>query len=482
MLNYKVILNILGFLLILNGFLMLFALPFSLYYKSGDVSAILTSAMITALVGAVLWFSTRKNENKNIGKKEGYLIVSSGWLVISLFGALPYLISGAIPNYTDAFFESISGFTTTGASILNDIEAMPKGILFWRSMTQWIGGMGIIVLSLAILPFLGIGGMQLFVAEVTGVTTDKLHPHIKETAKRLWGIYVLLTIIQTGFLLFGGMDLYDAFSHSFTTMAIGGFSTKQASIAYYSPFIQYVIIVFMFLAGMNFALHYFSLKLNFKKIWANEEFWFYSLIIGAFTLIVTLGLYVGKHTGLEQSFRDACFQVVSIVTTTGFVTSDHQNWGPLLGFLIFALMFIGGCAGSTAGGIKVVRHLLLWKNCIAELKRLLHPNAIIPVRLNGKAVSVQIMSNVLAFFLLYIIVFAFGCVFMSMLGLDFKSAIGSVIASLGNIGPGIGSVGPTDNYHHIPDAGKWFLSFLMILGRLELFTVLILFSRGFWRR
>jgi len=492
-LNIKLIVRIIGLLLVIEGVFMLSALPFSIYY--GDQSfkwelfngvhdfwPLVVSALLTTAIGGALYFVAGRHVKKVLGKREGYIIVSLAWVIISLFGAIPFVLSGAVSSYTDAFFETISGFTTTGASILNDIEGVPKGILFWRSMTHWIGGMGIIVLSLAILPFLGIGGMQLFMAEVPGPTPDKLHPRITATAKRLWGIYVLLTILQTGLLMLGGMNLFDGLCHAFGTMATGGFSTKNASIAGFSPYIQYVITIFMILAGTNFTLHYLALHGKLKDIWKNEEFRNYIFIILISTVIITLTLTFIGHTNLEKGFRDAIFTVVSIITTTGFVTADYLFWPGALWFIIFLLMFVGGSAGSTGGGIKVVRQLLLFKNSLLELKRLMHPHAVLPVRLNKKPVSQDIIFNILAFFLIYIIIFAFGTLVMSLMGLDFETAIGATAATIGNIGPGIGNVGPVDNYAQIPLFGKWFLSFLMLLGRLELFTVLILFSPAFWKR
>ncbi|MBL7104716.1 MAG: TrkH family potassium uptake protein [Bacteroidales bacterium] len=480
--NFKIILNIIGFLLILEGLFMFTGIPFSTYYFQKKSFSLLISGIITLISGGGIWYYT-KNARKNIGRREGYIIVSIAWLVISLFGTLPYLISGAIPNFTDAFFETISGFTTTGASILTDIESVPKGILFWRSMTQWIGGMGIIVLSVAILPLLGIGGMQLFVAEMPGIAPDKLHPRITQTAKRLWLIYVLLTFVETILLMLGGMDLFDSLCHSFATMATGGFSTQNASVANYSAHIQYVLIVFMFLAGTNFTLHYFALQGKFKNIWKNEEYRYYLLFILCFTVLITfIWILYSNINNIEKTFRDSLFQVVSIITTTGFVSSDYLNWPGFLWFFIFLLMFVGGSAGSTGGGIKIARHILLLKNSSAELKRSIHPQAIIPVKFNGKAVSQDIIFKVMAFFLIYLTIFFIGTFVMTLFGLDFKSAIGSTIATLGNIGPGIGKVGPAHNYAWIPDMGKWFLSLLMLLGRLELFTVLIIFTSSFWKK
>lgn len=492
--NLSAISKIMGILLIIEGFFMLSSLGFSAWYDpdclshlrffdpAHDFLPLLVSGSGILLLGLILWFSNKKLDQNSIGKREGYIIVSMAWVVISLFGAIPFILAGTTSSYTDAFFETMSGFTTTGATVFTDIEALPKGILFWRSMTHWIGGMGIIVLSLAILPILGIGGMQLFVAEVPGVTPDKLHPRITQTAQRLWMIYVLLTLVQTILLLLGGMNLFESLCHAFGTMATGGFSTRNDSIAGFSPYIQYVIIVFMILAGMSFTLHYFVLKGQFKKLINNEELKHYLIILAVSTLLITLALVFMQNQPAARAFRDSLFQVVSVVTTTGFITSDYLMWPYFTWFLIFLLMFTGGMAGSTGGGIKIVRIMLLFKNSAVELKRIVHPQAILPVRINGKAISQNIIFNVLAFFLIYIIIFAFGSLFMSMIGLEFESAVGSVAACLGNIGPGLANVGPVFNYGHVPDSGKWALSFFMLLGRLELFTVLILFSSHFWRK
>lgn len=612
--NYRLVIKVLGSLLIIEGFFLLISLIVSLFYGETDVYSFIVSTSITLLTGGVIALLTRKVSG-DIGRREGYIIVSLVWIVFSFFGSLPFYIGGFIPSYTDAFFETMSGFTTTGASILNNIESLPHGILFWRSLTQWIGGMGIIVLSLAILPMLGIGGMQLFVAEVPGPTPDKLHPRIKETAKRLWGIYVIFTVAETILLLIGGMSFFDAINHSFTTMATGGYSTKQASIAFFdSAYIQYIIILFMFFAGTNFTLSYFALKLRFKSIIQNEEFRYYFGFVLGFTVLIGVVLYINDrqstqrafHTieetlpivrksfnkiekpfktieeallseeefkvtkenlpelaksylaidefrkirkqfdtleasfdiversielhdspkiktefqkindafirieqsplteefmiiehslhrienafqtiersqTFEKSFRDALFQVVSLMTTTGYATADYLMWVPFLSVVAFVVMFFGGSAGSTGGGIKIVRIVLLLKNSALEFKRLIHPNAVIPVRLNHHAVDRSVIMNVLAFVVFYMITFIVGTVIMSVLGLDLNTSMGAVIACLGNIGPGIGDVGPSSNFAFIPDAGKWFLSFFMLIGRLELFTVLILFSRAFWK-
>ncbi|MFA8433122.1 MAG: TrkH family potassium uptake protein [Marinifilaceae bacterium] len=481
MIKRKIVFNILGKLLVGESAFLFLSYIVSLLYGENDSMAFLASAFIALSVGGLSYLSS-KGVKKDMGKREGYVIVSLVWVVFSIFGCLPYLFSGAIPSVTDAFFETMSGFTTTGSSILNNIEELPHGILFWRSLTQWLGGMGIIVMFLAILPTLGIGGRELFAAEVPGPSPDKLTPRIKETARNLWGLYALFTVIETVLLMFGGMDLYDAINHSLTTMATGGYSTKQASVAFYtSPYIQYVIILFMFIAGTNFTLSYATITGRFDKIRQDEEFRFYGWVVLIFTALITVGLVASTNLGVEQAFRDALFQVISIITTTGFVTADYLQWTPFLGILIFVLMFFGGSAGSTGGGVKIVRILLLFKNSFYELKRLVHPNAVIPVRYNGKVVHHKTVTNILAFFVFYMLIFAFSVIIVSVWEPNMDSALSAVATTLGNIGPGFGSVGPMDNFAAQPIFAKWFLSFLMLLGRLELFTVLILFSPSFWK-
>jgi len=482
MLNFKTIFNVLGLLLIIEGVAMALAIPVSLYYGESDFWPFVFSTLVALSSGGLMWLVSR-TKHKHIGKREGYIIVSMVWIVFSFFGSLPFYFSHAIPSFTDCFFETMSGFTTTGASILSDIESMPKGILFWRAMTQWLGGMGIIVLSLTILPLLGIGGMQLFVAEVPGPTPDKISPKVQETAQILWGIYLLFTIAETIFLMIGGMSFYDAITHSFTTMATGGYSTKNTSIAAFnSPYIEYVITIFMFIAGANFTLAYYAMKLNFRKIWQNEEFKNYLFIVLIFTATIATTLYFTSSMKGEASFRTALFQVVSLITTTGFATADYLTWVPVLSVICFVLLFFGGSAGSTGGGVKIVRIVLLAKNSYMELKRLIHPNAIIPVRLNHKSVNQDIVANVQAFIVLYMVIFAASIIILSAVGIDLQTAMGAAATSLGNVGPGIGSVGPASNFAHLPDFGKWYLSFLMLSGRLELFTVMILFSPAFWKK
>ncbi len=482
MFNFKLIFRILGLLLLIEGFFILLCIPVSLIYKEGISLQLGLSGFVSILIGGLSFLFTR-NADKNLQARDGFLIVTIGWILFCLMGTFPFVFTGVIPSYTNAFFETVSGFTTTGASILDDIESLPHSLLFWRSIIQWLGGMGIIVMSIAIFPLLGIGGMQLFDAEAPGPSVDKLHPRIKETAKRLWIIYIIFTIAETLLLIAGGMNLFDSICHAFTTMATGGYSTKQLGIAYWnSPYLHYVITIFMFIAGTNFTLSYFAFHLDFKKIIQNEEFRFYLGLIAGFSILVGIVLYFTQYHNWEESFRHGAFQVVSIMTTTGFVTTDYIQWVPLLHVVVLILMFVGGSAGSTAGSIKVVRILLFFKNSIVELKRLIHPSAVLPVKFNKNAVTPEILNNVFAFISFYLLITVIGVIIISALGYDLSSSFGAVATSLGNIGPGIGVFGPAENYNHVPIFGKWFLSCLMIIGRLELFTVLILLSPGFWRK
>lgn len=486
----------LGLTTVLNGIFMFVAVPFSLYHKEEAYSGILIGGIITVFIGLLLYFFN-KPKNTNIHKKEGYLIVTLGWLTLSFTGMLPYLFSGAIPSITDAFFETLSGYSTTGSSILTDIESMPKGILFWRSATHWIGGMGIIVLTIAILPLLGIGGMQLFKAEAPGPSADKLHPRITHTAQRLWLIYVMLTFVEFFLLKFAGMTWFDAINHAMSTMSTGGFSTKNTSLAHWNdtPLVQYIVITFMLIAGTNFILTYFALKGKFKKVIESEEFKYYIFGVLSVSSIVALIILFFQDSSLqttiahpmilgeaESAIRHSLFQVISVVTTTGFVSADFTMWSYFATGIFFALFFVGGSAGSTSGGIKIVRHIVMLKNSFLEFKKTLHPNAIIPVRYNGKAVNQGIVFKILSFFVIYMLIFVIASVILTFLGLDFISALGATASSLGNIGPAIGSVSPVDNFAHLSMGAKWFCSFLMLIGRLELFTVLILFTPFFWRK
>lgn len=484
-----------GLLLLCNGGFMLLAAVVSGIYQDGATLSITLASITTMFIGVFSMFYTRDHK-KEVKQKEGYIIVTFGWIVMSLSGMLPYLFSGAIPEVTNAFFETVSGYTTTGATIMDDIEIMPEGILFWRSLTHWIGGMGIIVLAIAILPILGIGGMQLFSAEAPGPNSDKLHPRITDTAKRLWLIYFGYTIAETLLLKIAGMSFFDAINHALSTLSTGGFSTKNASIAHWNdqPLIQYIIIFFMFLAGSNFVLSYFIFKGRFQKVIKDEEFKYYLGFIVIFTVIVALVVYFKANiTDLtpgypmvfgkgESSFRHALFQTISVITTTGFVSADFTQWTPFLTVFFFGLFFLGGSAGSTSGGIKVMRHLLIIKNALLEFKRTLHPNAIIPVRLNNKTVKEKIVYNIIGFFVLYMVLFIIGALVLGSLGLDFESAVGGAASSLGNVGPALGSLNPVSNFNSLPALAKWWCGFLMLAGRLELFTVLILLTPYFWKR
>lgn len=493
-LNFKIIFHFLGLLLLCNGGFMLLSSIISYVYEDGVTFKLVLSGVSVLLTGTFIMLTTRKHR-KEMNKREGYIVVTFGWIIMALSGAIPYVFTGVIPSFTSAFFETMSGYTTTGATILSDIEIVPKGVLFWRSTTHWIGGMGIIVLAIAILPLLGIGGMQLFAAEAPGPNTDKLHPRITDTAKRLWLIYFGYTVAETILLKVAGMSFFDAINHSMSTLSTGGFSTKNASVAHWNdkPMIQYIIILFMFLAGTNFVLSYFAFKGKVQKIIKDEEFKMYFKFIAIFTIISAFIIYFRADLSsstiehpmvwgrAESSIRHALFQVLTVITTTGFISADYTLWTPFLLVLFFGLMFLGGSAGSTSGGIKVMRHLILIKNGFLEFRRALHPNAVLPVRYNTKLISGDIVFNILGFFILYMLSFIIGAVVFSMFQLDFESAIGLSASSLGNIGPALGSFGPVDNYSALPPLAKWWASFLMLIGRLELFTVLILLTPFFWR-
>ena len=492
--NFQIIFYFMGILLLFNGGFMFLSALVSIILKDGITINLLSAGSIVFIFGLLLMF-INKNHEKHIHKREGYLIVSLGWILMIFSGMLPYLFTETIPQISFAFFETTSGYTATGSTILDDIESLPKSIIFWRSTTHWIGGMGIIVLTIAILPLLGVGGMQLFTAESPGPNGDKLHPRITDTAKRLWYIYVGLTLTETLLLNMAGMGLFDAINNSMSTIATGGFSTKNASIAYwnYNPLIQYIIIFFMFVSGVNFVLSYFAFTGKIQKILKDEEFKAYfffiliSVIIVAFVLFNNVDLtkstfeHPQVYGKLESVIRHSLFQVVAVVTTTGLVTGDFASWTPFLTMFFFGLMFVGGSAGSTSGGIKIVRHLLMIKSGILEFKRSLHPSAIVRSRFNGSILDQNIIYNISAFFILYMLLFAFGVLVFSSLGLNYESAFGVSAASLGNVGPAIGDFGPSFNYAHLPNFGKWWASFLMLLGRLELFTVLILFTPFFWK-
>ncbi len=480
MLNTKYILNLTGMLLLLEGIFMLVPIGISLIYHESDIHYFLESVGITFLVGLVLWLVT-KNCSKDVSRRDAYLVVSMTWVVFSLFGALPYYLGHFTSSYTDAFFEAISGFTTTGASVFNEVEHLPHGLLFWRSMTHLLGGMGILVLSIAILPFLGFGSTQLFNVEASGPELVKLHPRVKNVARSLWGIYMLLVVLETLLLWLGDMNLFDAVCHSFATVATGGFSTKNASLGAFSPYSQYVVIVFMILSGISFLLHFKILHGNYKAVLQNSELKLYLIFILVFGSVITGSLVFLQKLNFELAFREGFFQVASILSCTGFANTDYMTWTHHLWFILFILMFIGGNSGSTSGGIKVARYVIFFENLKVQYKRLLHPQAIVHVHVKGMKINNDVISRTFVFFILYFLIFFLGSVFMHFIGLTMPSSVGAVATTMGGIGPGFGSVGPSLSFHSVPDSGKWVLSFLMLLGRLELFAVLILFSKVFWR-
>lgn len=484
--NYKLIFRIMGGLLLFKSVILLTTIFIALYFDEHVVTHFLITSVISLVLG-MFFFIFGRNASPVIGKREGSVIVTGIWIVFSFIGFLPYWLSGSIPSFTDAFFETMSGFTTTGASILNDIESIPKSMLYWRSLTQWIGGLGIIVISIALLPIFGFTSVQLFSAEATGPTKDKIHPKISETAKRLLGIYIILTISEVLLLTLAGMGWFDALNHSFTTMATGGFSTKQASVGYWdSPLIQYIIILFMFFAGVNFTLFYYVFKGKFGKLRENEEFRKFVTVTIIFTVMIAIAMIPEMQffsfVEIEKVFRDSLFTVVSLITTTGFVTYDYMLISPAAWLLVLVIMLIGASAGSTAGGMKIVRVILIFKYAYYEFKRIIHPNAVFPVRYNQNLVREEVINRVLSFIMLYFIIIFAGAVILAFSGMGFMESISGMITCLSDVGPGLGTIGPTGNFAHLPDFSKWFLSFVMLVGRLELFTVLVIFTPIFWRR
>ncbi|MCL7487125.1 MAG: TrkH family potassium uptake protein [Desulfobulbaceae bacterium] len=474
------VLNLLGKLLLILSMMLLTPIPFSLYYHDGMVLSFVACSLI-GLSGGGLLVAVFLPE-KELGYRDGFAIVTFSWLGLALLGSLPYYYSGYIPGFIDALFESMSGFTTTGSTILTDIEVLPKSLLFWRALTQWLGGMGIIVLTLAILPLLGIGGMQLFQAEVPGPTKDKLAPRIQDTARILWSVYLVMTIMETILLMLGGMDFFNALTHSFTTLATGGFSNFNSSIGHYqSPYIHSVIILFMFLAGVSFSLHFLALRQNLTSYWKNEEFRFYVAVISiAIMLVFTANMVAGIYDNAGRNLLDVLFQVVSLMTTTGYGTADFDVWPPFCRILLVSLMFIGGCAGSTGGGIKVVRFLLFFKYARSQLHKLAHPRQVETIKLGKTKVPQDVMIAILSFFAIYLAVFLVASLIVTALGVDIITGPSAVIATLNNIGPGLALVGPTQNFSHLPDLAKLVLIFCMLAGRLELYTVAILLTPSYW--
>ena len=482
MINSKIILRIIGFLLHIEAAMLLFCSLISLIYKGDDFMSFIYSACACIGVGSICFLIGRKAK-PHLSRRDGYLIVSVAWLVFSAFGMLPFIISGYIPSVTNAFFETMSGFSSTGATILDNIESLPNGLLFWRSMTQWIGGLGIVFFTIAVLPIFGVGGVQVFAAEASAMAHDKVYPRIGVTAKWIWSIYIGLTGGLAILLMFGGMSLFDAVCHAFTTTSTGGFSTKQDSIAYFnSPYIEYVITIFMFLSGINFSLLLFALTGRFKKFFKNAELKWFFISVVILTVFIATGLYWTMDMNGETAFRKSVFQVVSLHTSTGFATANYMTWPSLLWGLITVIMLMGACAGSTTGGIKCIRLLIVSKLTRNEFKHITHPNAVLPVRVNNQVISPSLRSTILAFLFLYAFIIIVSTLTLMGLGMEMIESLGCSISSLGNMGPSLGKYGPDNSWSTIPTAAKWVLSFLMLMGRLEIFTVLLLFTGNFWKK
>ena len=476
-------LHLVGILTFFLGLTMVFPLLFGLYYQDRSVLPLLKSMAVTLGSGLLLYFVFRNAKGEIMSHREGMGVVAIGWTAAGFFGALPYYWGGVFNTFADAFFESISGFTTTGASVMMNIEIVPRGFLFWRSLTHWIGGMGIIVLSLAILPLLGVGGMQLYKAEVPGPVPDKLKPRIRDTAMVLWKVYVLFSAAETLLLMLGGMDLFEALCHTFGTMATGGFSTRNASVgAYHSPYIDTVVILFMLFAGINFSIHYQCLKGDLRAFWRNPEFRFFIGTVVIFVLAVSFNVYHTVYHTCSEAIRFGAFQVISIITTTGYVTADFEKWPSLCQNILLFSMFLGASAGSTGGGMKCLRIMLLLKHSYKQLFCLIHPHAVTQVKLGGHPVSNEVLHSIWGYFMLYLGLFILCAFLLAAMGVDVVTSFAAVAATIGNIGPGLGAVGPTDNYVHIPVLGKWLLILCMLLGRLEIYTVLVLFVPEFWRK
>lgn len=484
MLNIRFIIKMLGMMFILETLFMLSATIVAFLYRGNDMYPLLISS--GALFGTGILFYVlgfRANEH-SAGRREGMLTVTLTWILLSLFGMLPFYLGGYIDNVTDAYFETMSGFTTTGATILKDIEVLPKGILFWRSLTQWQGGIGMIVFTVALMPIFGGGATQLFDAEMTGITHERFRPRVTQVAKRLWGVYVFMTILLTILLWVGPMDLYDAVNHALTTVSTGGYSTKNASIGYWnSPYLEYVITIFMCVGATNITLIYFFFNGKFSKLLKDEEtHWFYSFVIVTVMIVTAWLLYKGFESGFEPAFRKAAFQVATLISTCGFATADYIPWGPFFWMIALILMVVCGCAGSTSGGLKMGRVVILSKNLFNAFKKQTHPHAVVPVRMNNHVVSYDVVYKVLAFTFVYMSLMVVSCLVLTLDGMSFVDAVGAVTSGISNTGPGLGTLGPTGNFSELPALSKWFLAFLMMTGRLEIFTVLTILVPGFWKQ
>ncbi len=483
MFHPKIISRIIGLLLFIEAAFLVSALAVSLYYKEAKLNTYFYSLGAMVGTGLLLTYIGRGKE-RNISRKDGYIVVTLCWIIFSLFGAIPYYLSGSLPSVTDAFFETMSGFSTTGATVVDNIEALPHSILFWRTMTHWVGGLGIVFFTVAVFPVFGLGDINLFAAESVGPMRAKLHPRISVAARWILTIYVGLTILATVAFYFAGMGKFDAVCHAMSTVSTGGFSTKQASIAAFnSPLIDYVVALFMFLGGVNLSLLYlFFFKARFGDLFRDSEFRVYAGSVALFTVLITAGLFYSTPMGVEESFRTSLFQVVSIQTTTGFATSNYVLWVPILWLLLSAIMFLGACSGSTSGAMKCARISILGRVMFNEFKRILHPNAVIPVRMSGKIVSTSVQSAILAYTVIYVATIVVGIFVNMTFGLEFLDAYGLSVTSVGNVGPALGHYGPMDSFSTLPAAIKWFCSFQMLVGRLEFFAVLLLLMPDFWKR
>ncbi len=478
--NKRLILKALGLILLCEAAAMVPSLFLALAYHENDWPAFLISVIVTALAGGMM--SAAGSGSGNVGYREGFAIATLGWVLLAAFGSVPYILTGTLSNPLDAYFETMSGFTTTGASVITDIEDLSHGMLFWRSLTHWLGGMGVIVLTVALIPSLKIAGLQMFKAEVPGPTKSKVLPRIAQTSREMYKIYLIITVAEVILLKMAGMDLFDSFIHTFGTVATGGFSSKNASIAAYdSVLIELIIVTFMIICGINFALHYYILRGNFKPAWRDPEARLYMVIIFLATGLITFDLVNSAGYASGKALRESLFQATSIMTTTGYATADFDQWPSMSKVMILILMLVGACAGSTGGGVKVSRHLIMFKGISRQITKLLHPQAVMPVRVGREVVSQDVLDSVQTFFFIYVLLLGASVLFVASLGVDLVSSITAVAATLGNIGPGLGAVGPAANYSSLPAAAKGVLVFCMLIGRLELYTVMVMLSTKFWR-
>lgn len=468
---------------VLESLFMSSAVIVAFLYKGSDFYPLLISCGIMLLTGIVFYLVGRAATDPATGRREGMLIVTLTWLLLSFLGMLPYYLGGYVDSVADAYFETISGFTTTGASIMNDIESLPHGILFWRSLTQWQGGIGVIVFTVAILPIFGVSASQMFEAETTGITHERFLPRVTQVAKRIWGVYLLLTACVFFLLLLGPMNLFDAANHALTLISTGGYSTKNTSLAYWgSAYVDYVSIGSMFVGALNMSLIYFCFKGQLKKLFHDEEFLWFSGFVLVGTLIIAGWVSYNNYLTGEHAIRSAAFQVVTLISGSGFATDNYIDWGPFFWIIALLLMLISGCAGSTSGGLKMSRFVVLVKNLSNSFKKQTHPNAVIPVRVNGRAISADLVHRILAFAFAYLALIVISCMFLTFLGMGFEEAVGAAVSCMGNVGPALGDLGPVSNYASIPEVAKWYLGFLMMVGRLEIFTVLTILVPGFWKQ